>query len=80
MVELFTHLNEKDFFREVYKNLLSRRLLNDKSESIDLEKNVIIYLKLSCGAAYTRDFEGMLNDLNLAGDVQKDYEEKQGGS
>jgi hypothetical protein len=41
IVSLFTHLTDKDVFIDVYRNLLARRLLNDKCESIDYEKLMI---------------------------------------
>lgn len=38
LVILFTHLTDKDVFIAVYRNLLAKRLLNDKCESYDTEK------------------------------------------
>ncbi len=49
LVQVFTHLIEKDLFVEVYRNYLAKRLLNDKSENIDLERQMISFVKLSCG-------------------------------
>ncbi len=66
MVSLFTHLVDKDLFIEVYRNFLAKRLLNDKSASLELEKSMISHIKLSCGPQYTKKLEGMLSDLSLA--------------
>ena len=66
---------DKDLFIEIYRNYLSKRLLNDKSESIDLEKTVITEIKMSCGPVYTKKLEGMISDLNLAKTEQKKFDD-----
>ena len=50
IVKLFTHLIDKDLFIEVYRSYLAKRLLNEKSQSIDLERTIISFIKMSCGA------------------------------
>ena len=49
IVKLFTHLIDKDIFIEVYRSYLAKRLLIEKSQSIELEKSMISYIKMSCG-------------------------------
>jgi len=49
ITQLFSYLEEKDLFLEVYRNLLARRLLTEKSEDLDMEKVSITNLKLTCG-------------------------------
>lgn len=66
VVLLFTHLTDKDYFIEVFRSFLGKRLLNDKSLSIELEKKIITNIKSSIGPQYTKKLEGMLMDLNLA--------------
>ena len=66
IVQLFNFLEEKDLFLEVYRNLLARRLLTDKSDDIEMEKQLITNLKLSCGMSAIRKLEGMISDLALA--------------
>lgn len=66
IVNLFTHLVDKDLFIEVYRNYLSKRLLNEKSASMEMEKAMISHVKLSCGPLYTKKLEGMISDMNLA--------------
>lgn len=73
VVALFTHLGDKDVFIEVYRNLLARRLLNEKCESIDLEKMMITQIKLTCGANMTKRCEGMLSDLVIAENEFRKY-------
>jgi cullin 1 len=63
VVQLFSYLNDKDLFSEIYRNLLSKRLLNNKSANDDAEKSMISKLKLKCGAQFTSKMEGMRNDL-----------------
>ena len=53
-------------FLEVYRNLLARRLLTEKSDDIEMEKQLITNLKLSCGMSAIRKLEGMIADLALA--------------
>jgi hypothetical protein len=73
IVQLFTHLIDKDLFIEVFRSYLSKRLLNDKSQSIDLERTIIAFVKISCGPSFTKKLEGMLSDLNLAGEEKKKF-------
>jgi hypothetical protein len=49
VVRLFTHLIDKDIFVEVFRSYLAKRLLLEKSESVELERSMISYIKMSCG-------------------------------
>lgn len=60
---LFTFLIDKDLYLEVYRNQLARRLLQEKIEDMDAEKQMITNLKLNCGLAQIKKLEGMLVDL-----------------
>jgi len=73
MVELFSFLSDKDLFAEIYRNQLSKRLLYETSASEDAEKSMIAKLKMKCGAQFTSKLEGMITDLSLASDLQKDF-------
>jgi cullin 1 len=75
MVELFSFLSDKDLFVEIYRNQLSKRLLYETSASEDSEKSMIAKLKMKCGAQFTSKLEGMITDLSLASDLQKDFRE-----
>jgi cullin 1 len=75
MVELFSFLSDKDLFVEIYRNQLSKRLLYETSASEDAEKSMIAKLKMKCGAQFTSKLEGMITDLSLASDLQKDFRE-----
>ena len=74
-VELFTYIEDKDFFGEVFRNQLAKRLLNQKSASDDLEKSMISKLKAQVGTQFTSKMEGMLNDLSTALDHEKKFKE-----
>jgi len=79
MVELFSFLCDKDLFAEIYRNQLSKRLLYETSASEDAEKSMIAKLKMKCGAQFTSKLEGMITDLSLASDLQKDFREHTDG-
>ena len=75
LVHLFTHLSDKDVFIDVYRNLLAKRLLNDKCESYDTEKLLLNQIKINCGGSVTKKCEGMLHDLNTAENEMKKFNE-----
>uniref|UniRef100_A0A7S4V257 Cullin family profile domain-containing protein n=1 Tax=Alexandrium monilatum TaxID=311494 RepID=A0A7S4V257_9DINO len=75
MVELFSFLSDKDLFAEIYRNQLSKRLIHETSASEDAEKSMIAKLKLRCGAQFTYRLEGMITDLSLASELQRDFRE-----
>jgi cullin 1 len=75
MVDLFSFLSDKDLFAEIYRNQLSKRLLYETSASEDAEKSMIAKLKMKCGAQFTSKLEGMITDLSLASDLQKEFRE-----
>ena len=66
---LFRFIDGKDMFEAFYKKDLSKRLLLDKSASIDAEKSVITKLKAECGSGFTCKLEGMFKDVELSRDV-----------
>jgi len=61
-------------FIEVYRNQLARRLIQEKSEDIELEKTMITKLKMSCGLEQIKKLEGMLNDMKTAKEELKNFE------
>lgn len=73
IVKLFTHLTDKDIFIESFKNYLAKRLLSEKSESMDFEKCIVTKLKVNCGRAVTDSIEGMMTDLELAKNHASSY-------
>ena len=80
LVQLFTHLVDKDLFIEVYRSYLAKRLLNEKSQSVEQERQMISFIKLQSGPQFTKKLEGMLNDLAIATEQSKLYEAAQASS
>ena len=76
VVKLFMYLQDKDMFGEIFRNQLAKRLLNEKSNSDELERSMIGKLKIACGAQFTAKLEGMMNDLAIGKDHQKKYDER----
>jgi len=72
---LFRYLDGKDLFEAFYKKDLSKRLLLDKSASIDAEKSMISKLKAECGSGFTSKLEGMFKDVDLSRDVIASFRE-----
>ena len=65
---MFKFLIDKDIFEKIYTNLLSKRLLSQKSTSEDAERIMISLLKMTSGASFTSKMEGQLSDLALCRD------------
>ena len=73
LVDLFSFLSDKDDFVEIYRNQLAKRLLGDLSASDDAEKSLIQKLKMKCGSNFTSKLEGMVTDLALSSDMQREF-------
>ena len=54
-----SYLQGKDVFEAFFKKDLAKRLLLNKSASIDAEKAIISKLKQECGSSFTNKLEGM---------------------
>ena len=73
LTKIFVYLRDKDIFSEFYRKQLAKRLLLGRSAGDDMEQRVLSNLKARCGAQFTSKFEGMLNDMRLAADVQNEF-------
>lgn len=73
LTTLFSYMEDKDLFIEVYKCGLAKRLLDDKLSSLDYEKALIGKIKMTCGPQYTSGVEGMLSDLNNESELIKEF-------
>jgi len=80
VIYLFSYLIDKDFFADFYCIQFAKRLLNQKSASIDAEKSMIMKLKVQCGTNFTSKMEGMFNDLTVSigqkEEFKKEFDEK----
>ena len=74
VVKLLAYISDKDLFGEFYRKKLSRRLLFDRSANDDHERSILTKLKTQCGAQFTSKMEGMVTDLQIAKDNQKEFE------
>ena len=72
---IFSNIEDKDLFLEVYRLGLSKRLLNDKY-AIEFEKQFIGRIKMSCGPQFTSKLEGMITDLKTSKSVDTQYHEE----
>jgi len=70
---IFKFLADKDIFENYYKNLLSKRLLGNKSISDEIEKQMIAKFKAECGYQFTTKLEGMFQDMSTSKKVQDDF-------
>lgn len=75
-VVLFRFIADKDVFENYYKAHLAKRLLNSKSLSEDIEKNLISKLKMEIGTSYTSKLDGMFRDMKLSKEMMVKYKEK----
>lgn len=71
---LFDFLIDKDIFEETYRNLLSKRILNQRMSNNDLEKFIISKMKIICGSQFTFKLEGMINDLAICLDETNNFQ------
>jgi cullin-4 len=63
LLYLFTYLQAKDVFEAFYKKDLAKRLLWNRIQSVDIERQFVSLLKTECGAGYTSKMEGMFQDM-----------------
>ncbi|KAJ1812187.1 hypothetical protein LPJ60_006604, partial [Coemansia sp. RSA 2675] len=69
VVVLFRFINDKDLFEAYYKRDLTKRLLYNKSVSIDTERPMVQKLRIEYGLGYTKRLEGMLRDMDVSSDL-----------
>lgn len=70
---IFRFIQGKDAFEAFYKKDLAKRLLFNRSFSIDMEKSAISKLKAECGAHFTSKLEGMFTDVELSKDMMASF-------
>jgi cullin 3 len=70
---LLRYIQDKDLFERYYKKHLARRLLQGKSQSTDVEKQMISRMKLEIGNYFTSKLEGMFKDMSLSEELTSGY-------
>ncbi|KAH7162881.1 Cullin [Dactylonectria estremocensis] len=72
-IVLIRYLQDRDLFQTYYQRHLARRLLHGKSESSDVEKQIISRMKQEMGQQFTSKFEGMFRDLVTSTELTTNY-------
>ena len=66
-------LQDKDIFETYYKKHLCKRLLLKKSQSVDVEKQMISRMKIELGNSFTLKLEAMFKDMTLSEELTSGY-------
>ncbi|KAG6020150.1 hypothetical protein E4U41_002963 [Claviceps citrina] len=74
-IVVIRYLLDRDLFQTYYQRHLARRLLRGKSESHDVEKQIISRMKQELGQQFTIKFEGMFRDLVTSSELTSTYRE-----
>jgi cullin 3 len=72
-IMLLRYLQDKDVFETYYKKHLCKRLLLNKSQSIDVEKQMISRMKIELGNSFTLKLEAMFKDMTLSEELTTGY-------
>lgn len=75
VVRLLAYISDKDLFAEFYRKRLARHLMMTTSASENAEKGVLSRLKQQCGQQFTSKMEGMVQDLQLAKEKERAFNE-----
>lgn len=72
---LFKYIKDKDIFEDFYRTHITKRLLQGKHASDDIERNMIARLKQECGYQYTSKLEGMFQDIQQSKEFEKKWKQ-----
>lgn len=72
-ITLLRFVSEKDKFEVYYQKHLARRLLHQKSESHEIETEMISRMKRELGNNFTHKFEGMFKDVRMSKEMTEAY-------
>ena len=72
---IFKHMADKDVFEKFYRKLLAKRLVYHMSTSDDAEASMISKMKLACGFEYTRQLQGMFQDVGISKDLNEKFKQ-----
>lgn len=73
-ITILRYLSDKDIFETYYKKHLCKRLLLNKSQSIEVEKQMISRMKIELGNSFTLKLEAMFKDMTLSEDLTTGYQ------
>lgn len=72
-ITILRYLGDKDVFETYYKKHLCKRLLLSKSQSLDVEKQMISRMKIELGNSFTLKLEAMFKDMTLSEELTNGY-------
>jgi cullin 3 len=72
-ITLLRYVQDKDMFELYYKKHLSKRLLMNKSISIDVEKQMILRMKIELGNNFTTKLEAMFKDMTISQELTSGF-------
>lgn len=75
-IVLLRYLQDKDIFETYYKKHLCKRLLLNKSQSLDVEKQMIMRMKIELGNSFTAKLDNMFKDMTLSEELTNDYRKR----
>ncbi|KAF7190957.1 Cullin-3-B [Pseudocercospora fuligena] len=76
---LLRYLQDKDIFETYYKKHLCKRLLLKKSQSTEVEKQMIARMKMELGNSFTLKLEAMFKDMTISEELTADYRKRVAG-
>lgn len=71
---VFKYINEKDKFQLIYAKYLAKRLIQEKSCSMDLEEGMLKRFKNICGYEFTSNLFKMFTDCSLSENLRSNFE------
>lgn len=74
-IVLFRFLQSKEAVESLYKQYLAKRLLQNRSLSMEIEKEVVQKFKADCGASFTSRLEGMFKDNEATPEINRQFKE-----
>jgi cullin-4 len=74
VIQIFRYCSNKDVFEGFYKQDLAKRLLLNKSISLDSERSMIQRLRTECGSQFTSKLEGMFKDIALSEEIMSNFQ------
>ncbi|OII72142.1 cullin 1 [Cryptosporidium ubiquitum] len=75
LVDIFSYIHFQDYFLQIYKFLLAKRLLQYHLSLEKNEQHIISLLKNKCGAGFTSKLEGMILDIQMSQDLNIKFKE-----
>ncbi len=72
-ITVFKYIDDKDVFQTFYSLLLGTRLIQQQSQSMDAEQEMISRLKMACGFEFTNKLHQMLTDMSVSSDLNNKF-------